>query len=161
MGATVPADGVYQTGGEVAGDKGKANLTFVPPTAGTYTINVRTTASQLAAAPITFVVGEAEITWADGVSASSPINGSDTYTGTLALTNPAKTPLVGRPVTIELGAGGDANFPAQTPPTARADGDSDGYLNFRRRRQVLRGADRPGTARRYASDAHAHRQAPR
>jgi hypothetical protein len=113
----------YVPGGVVAGTEGKANLTFVPPAAGSYTITVRTTGSQIAA-PFTFVVGESEITWADGASASSPVNGSDTYTGTLALTNAAKTPLPGRDITVELTGQDEANFGQQTAPSVRVDPDS-------------------------------------
>jgi hypothetical protein len=111
----------YAPGGVVAGTEGKANLAFVPPAAGSYTITVRTTANQTPAPAFTVIVGESEIVWADGASASSPVNGSDTYTGTLALTNAAKTPLSGRKIEVELTDQDDVSF---GPQTGRVDADS-------------------------------------
>ena len=81
---------------------------------------MRTTASQVQAAPITITVGEAEITWADGASATSPVNGTDSYTGTLALTNGSMPALTNRTVAITYNNGaGQADFGTQTPPSTR------------------------------------------
>ncbi len=103
---------------------GKVRLDFHPSISGSYTITVRTAGSLIAAAPFTVVVGESEIVWADGASASSPVSGNDSYTATLALTNPARTPLSGRAVNVELTGEDNANFPAQTLPSVRVDADS-------------------------------------
>lgn len=102
---------------------GKANLSFVPvPGAvGTYVVSVRTVGSQIAAAPFTIQVGEAELYWADGASASSPVNGSDTYSASLLLTNAAKSPLVQRDILVSYATGGDAAFGPQTVPSVRVD----------------------------------------
>ena len=91
VGAPVPADGVYSPGGDTGPD-GIVDLTFDPALAGSYTVTVRTVGTHVAAPAFTFVAGEAEITWADGVSATSPQNGSDTYAGTLALDQRRRSP---------------------------------------------------------------------
>ena len=85
---------------------------------------MRTVGSQVPASPFSVVVGESEITWADGAAASSPVGGSDTYTARLALTDAASTPLPGRDITVELTGQDDAGFPTQTPPSVRVDADS-------------------------------------
>ena len=92
--------------------------------AGTYMVTVRTVGSHISAPAFTFVAGEGEITWADGVSASSPQNGSDTYAGTLALGNAAATPLPGRTVTIQYDSAGNAIMSTPQPAgTARVNDD--------------------------------------
>ncbi|MDQ4051497.1 MAG: hypothetical protein M3237_02210 [Actinomycetota bacterium] len=121
-GVAQPASG-WLPGGSTTDATGVMKLGFAPDGLGTYVLQVRTVGSQIAATPFTFVVGESEITWADGTSASSPLNGSDTYTGTLALTNAAKTPLPQRAVAIEY-TGTDANFGPQTAPSVRVDANS-------------------------------------
>ncbi len=106
-GAAGSRDGVFAAGGSTDAD-GKVDLNFNPAAAGSYTVTVRTVATHIAAPAFTFVTGQAAITWADGVSATSPQNGNDTYAGTLALTNAAATPLSGRTVTANYVSAGNA-----------------------------------------------------
>ncbi len=98
---------------------GKLKLNFVPAGSGSYVLTVRTTGSQISSPAFTFVAGESEIFWADGASASSPVNGSDSYTGVLSLTNAAQTVLSGRRVDVTYAGGEDANFGTQTAPAVR------------------------------------------
>jgi hypothetical protein len=103
---------------------GTVDLEFNPAAAGTYTVTVRTVGSHISAAPFTFVAGEGEITWADGVSVRSPQNGSDTYAGTLTLDNAAATPLSGRTVDIDYNSAGDVIMSTPQPAgTARVNDD--------------------------------------
>ena len=109
VGPTVPADGVYAPGGDTGPD-GIVDLTFDPALAGSYTVTVRTVGTHVPAPAFTFVAGQAAIKWADGASATSPQNGSDTYAGTLALTTGAPgTPLSGRTVTASYAPNGAGN----------------------------------------------------
>ncbi len=95
--AQAPTDGVVRSPVPSPAPTARSNLTFVP--GGSRHLH-RHRADRRHPhrhpAPSAVMAGEAEITWADGVSASSPQNGSDTYAATLALTNPAATPLAGR-----------------------------------------------------------------
>lgn len=74
--------------------------------AGAYTLNVRipndpgTGGGLLQGTAFEFNAGESEIEWADGDSANSPVNGNDTFEGTLALTNAGGAALGDREVTV-------------------------------------------------------------
>jgi hypothetical protein len=106
----------YAPGGSTDAS-GTVDLNFNPVAAGSYTVNVRTVGSHISAPAFTFVAGQAAITWTDGASASSPQNGSDTYSGTVALTNAAATPLPGRTVSITYNNGA-GNAIMSTPQPA-------------------------------------------
>ena len=111
--------------GGTTGADGTVDLEFDPPAAGTYTVTVRTVGSHISAPAFTFVAGQGEIIWADGASASSPQNGSDTYAGSLTLGNAAATPLSGRTVAINYDSAGDVIMSTPQPAgTARVDDDN-------------------------------------
>jgi 5-hydroxyisourate hydrolase-like protein (transthyretin family) len=95
---------------------------------GTYTVNVRRPnvggAGLLQGTPFTFDANESEITWDEAPTASSTVNGSDTYTGRLALLDNMGG-LGGRAVTVEYTATGDIAFSTTQPAgTTRVDGDT-------------------------------------
>jgi len=114
-GGVAQAATAYAPGG-ITGADGTVDLLFDPVLAGSYTVTVRTVGSHISAtAPVTFVAGDAEITWADGVSARSPQNGSDTYAGKLVLDNAAATPLSGRVVDVHYDSAGNAVMSTPQP----------------------------------------------
>ena len=119
VGAAVPEDGTFSPGGTTAAD-GTVDLEFDPTEAGTYTVTVRTVGTHISAPAFTFVAGEGEITWADGVSAQSPPQGSDTYAGTLTLDNAAGTPLSGRTVAVHWNSAGNVIMSTPQPAGRRA-----------------------------------------
>ena len=140
VGAPVPADGVFAAGGSTGAD-GTRRPRLRPGLAGSYTVTVRTVGSHIAAAPFTFVAGESAIKWADGVSASSPQNGSDTYTGTLALTNAPAPRSAGR-LSTSTGTAGYVGLSTRSPRHRRASARRRGR-NHQRYRRLLGRPDRP------------------
>jgi hypothetical protein len=100
VGPFAAAPGVTDAAGKIAIPAPAA------PAEGTYALTVKSPTAT--SATFTFVAGESEIELADGVSASSPQNGVDNYAGTLALTNPAATPLPGRTVNFTYVGAGNA-----------------------------------------------------
>ncbi len=124
QGPGAPVDSGFVANAGVTDAFGNVPLNFHPTLSGSYWISVRAAGSPVHATPFTVVVGESEITWADGASAPSPVGGTDTYTATLALTDAAQTPLPGRTITIELTGEDDAGFGPQTPPSMQVDADS-------------------------------------
>ncbi len=104
---------------------GKVDLTFDPVLPGTYAVTVRTAGSHISAPAATFVVGQGEITWADGASAISAPHSSDTYAGTLTLDNAAATPLSGRTVTIHWDSAGNVIMSTPQPAGTVRGGDDD------------------------------------
>ncbi len=135
---------------------GNVQLDFHPTLSGSYVVTVRTASSLVSATPFNVVVGESEITWADGASATSPVGGTDTYTATLALTNTASTTLPGRAITVELTGEDDANFGAADAALgARRRGLR--HLDHRRRWPVHGLADRSGDAPRARGGRRTHR----
>ncbi len=112
-------DSGWQPNAGVTDADGKLKLNFVPAGSGSYVLTVRSAGSQISSPAFNFVAGESEIFWADGASASSPVNGSDSYTGVLSLTNAAQTVLSGRRVDVTYAGGEDANFGTQTAPAVR------------------------------------------
>jgi hypothetical protein len=117
----VPVVGPYTTATGTTDAKGEIAIPNpTPALPGTYKLDVRTAVGTAGtdfvnAAPITFTVGESEITLADGATARSTVNGTDTYAGKLALAD--GTPLANRTVDItytRTGAG-DAAFSAAQP----------------------------------------------
>jgi hypothetical protein len=116
-----PVVGTYATATGTTDANGQIAIPNpTPALPGTYKLDVRAAVGTAGtdfvnAAPITFTVGESEITLADGDTARSTVNGTDTYAGKLALTD--GTPLGGRTVDITYtpGVGGDAGFSATQP----------------------------------------------
>lgn len=89
--------------------------------AGTYRLEARRPSTTIGGQPInatavSFNAGEAEISYAEGASLNSPVNGDTTVVGKLALAD--GTVLAGRKVSLTLTGAGDSSFAAQAEQPA-------------------------------------------
>lgn len=117
----------YLSAGNTNAD-GKVAIPFTNLGVGSYTLNVRRPNVQgtglLQGTPTTFNVAESEIAWTEGDVAISPVNGTDTYTGRLALTSAGGAALGGRTVVVTWAPGGDAVLSATQPAGTTRDGNT-------------------------------------
>lgn len=124
-GADVP--GTFTNAGSTDAD-GEVAIPFpnAAVAGGDYTLEVRRPnvggTGLLDGTPLTVEVAESEIEWADGAQANAPVNGSDTFEGTLALAQ-SGTPLTGRTVQVDDSDTGDASFSQTQPAGSKLTGD--------------------------------------
>jgi len=63
------------------------------------------------ATPVTYIIADSTLVWADGSDANAPVNGQVTLTGNLGIVGgPVALPLAGRTVNVTWTTGGDSHF---------------------------------------------------